>query len=344
MVLTSGNVSDEPIAYRDDDALERLAGDRRRVPHPRPGHPHPDRRLGGPGVPRPGDRADPPVPRLRPRAAGPAGALRPAGAGLRRRAQEHVLPGPRATTRSSRTTSATWRTPRRCARSPRASRTSAGCSTLIPRSWRMTCTRTTCPPSTRSTCTASTCTASSTTTRTSPPAWPTTVPIAVPITGRTARSSESRSTAPATGPTAPSGAVSSWSPAWPASSGAVTWSRCRCPAARPRSASRGGWRPPTSVPAPRKPSTSGGATPNAGRGHRHGRQGRQRPAHLERGPAVRRRRRAPRRPGHDQLRGPGRHRARAAGRPGRERRLPRRRRGRGPVPDPGRRPPDRSYF
>ena len=26
LVLTSGNVSDEPIAYRDDDALERLAG------------------------------------------------------------------------------------------------------------------------------------------------------------------------------------------------------------------------------------------------------------------------------------------------------------------------------
>ena len=29
LVMTSGNVSDEPIAYRDDDALERLAGDRR---------------------------------------------------------------------------------------------------------------------------------------------------------------------------------------------------------------------------------------------------------------------------------------------------------------------------
>ncbi len=26
MVLTSGNVSDEPIAHRDDDALQRLAG------------------------------------------------------------------------------------------------------------------------------------------------------------------------------------------------------------------------------------------------------------------------------------------------------------------------------
>ena len=30
LVLTSGNVSDEPIAYRDDDAATRLAPHRRR--------------------------------------------------------------------------------------------------------------------------------------------------------------------------------------------------------------------------------------------------------------------------------------------------------------------------
>ena len=45
LVMTSGNVSDEPIAYRDDDALERLGADRRRVPRPRPADPHAHRRL-----------------------------------------------------------------------------------------------------------------------------------------------------------------------------------------------------------------------------------------------------------------------------------------------------------
>ena len=67
--------------------------DRRRVPRPRPGHPHQDRRLRRPGLPGPGDRAAP-LPRLRPRAAAGPGHLHPARAGLRGRAQEHVLPGP----------------------------------------------------------------------------------------------------------------------------------------------------------------------------------------------------------------------------------------------------------
>ena len=40
LVLTSGNVSDEPIAYRDDDALRAARADRRRVPRPRPPDPH----------------------------------------------------------------------------------------------------------------------------------------------------------------------------------------------------------------------------------------------------------------------------------------------------------------
>ena len=35
--MTSGNISDEPIAYRDDEARERLARDRRFLPGPRPG-------------------------------------------------------------------------------------------------------------------------------------------------------------------------------------------------------------------------------------------------------------------------------------------------------------------
>ena len=45
LVMTSGNVSDEPIAYRDDDARERLAGSPTR-PAPRPPDPHAHRRLG----------------------------------------------------------------------------------------------------------------------------------------------------------------------------------------------------------------------------------------------------------------------------------------------------------
>ena len=46
LVMTSGNVSDEPIAYRDEDALERLRRHRRPVPRPRPPDPHAHRRLG----------------------------------------------------------------------------------------------------------------------------------------------------------------------------------------------------------------------------------------------------------------------------------------------------------
>ena len=44
-VLTSGNVSDEPIAYEDEDALKTPERDRRRLLGPRPGRPHTDRRF-----------------------------------------------------------------------------------------------------------------------------------------------------------------------------------------------------------------------------------------------------------------------------------------------------------
>ena len=55
----------------------RLAGspDRGRLPHPRPGDPHPRRRLRRPGGARP-RAAHPPLPRLRPGAARPAGRVR----------------------------------------------------------------------------------------------------------------------------------------------------------------------------------------------------------------------------------------------------------------------------
>ena len=58
LVMTSGNLSDEPIAYRDDDALERLGADRRRLPRPRSPDPHPHRRLGR-ALARPGLRRPP---------------------------------------------------------------------------------------------------------------------------------------------------------------------------------------------------------------------------------------------------------------------------------------------
>ena len=46
LVMTSANVSDEPIAYGDEDARETARRDRGRLPRPRPPDPHANRRLG----------------------------------------------------------------------------------------------------------------------------------------------------------------------------------------------------------------------------------------------------------------------------------------------------------
>jgi hydrogenase maturation protein HypF len=73
----------------------------------------------------------------------------------------------------------------------------------------------------------------STTTPTSPAAWPS--------TGSTSRSSASAGTAPATAPTAPSGAASSSSATTAASAGRRTCATSACPAASAPSRSRGAW-------------------------------------------------------------------------------------------------------
>ena len=91
LVMTSGNVSDEPIAYRDDDARERLAGIADHVlAHDRPIRTRTDDSVvravaGRPLMLR---RSRGHVPEA---LALPVAAPRPAG--LRGRAQEHVLPG-----------------------------------------------------------------------------------------------------------------------------------------------------------------------------------------------------------------------------------------------------------
>ena len=94
LVMTSGNVSDEPIAYRDDEALRAARLDRGPLPRARP----PDRdahgRLGAAlGVRRgPAPRADAAaLARARARQRRPARRCRCAGARVRRGAEEHLL-------------------------------------------------------------------------------------------------------------------------------------------------------------------------------------------------------------------------------------------------------------
>ena len=152
IVLTSGNVSDEPIAYRDEDALDAAGGDRGRVPHPRPGDPHQDRRLGDPRCSA-AARCRCAAPAATSRNRSPCrGGFPPPGAGLRRRAEEHVLPGQGA----ARLRLAPHRRP---GERRDAALLHRGHRALPPpvrhrprRSWRTTCTRSTCRPSTRSTC------------------------------------------------------------------------------------------------------------------------------------------------------------------------------------------------
>ena len=174
--MTSGNVSDEPIAYRDDDALARLGGDRRPVPASTTGR---SRRAPTTRCVRVSRRrtapADPAaLARLRPGRPRAARRRAAAAARLRRRAQEHVLPGqgrarlgepPHRRPRELRDAALVHRGDRALRAPVRGRR---------PRSSPTTCTPSTSRPSTRSSATASSSSASSTTTRTWPRAWPST--------------------------------------------------------------------------------------------------------------------------------------------------------------------------
>ena len=305
---------------------------RGRVPHPRPADPHPDRRLGGAPVPRPGGRCCA-APGATCRSRWPGRPLRAAGAGLRRGAEEHVLPGrgDRAflshhigdlenfeTLRSFTEGIAHFRrlfdvTPQIVAHDLHPEYLSTKYA-LEQDGWSWP--------------------ACSTTTRTSPPAWPT--------TARRGRSSGSPSTAPATARTPRSGAVSSCSPTWPTRAGrppgrGADAGRRR----RDQAAMADGGRVPRRR-LPRRPARRPGhGRAQSGRlADRAGprpRRGMNAPAHVQCGPAVRRGRRAAGGAGRHQLRGPGRGRARAAGPPSRH--DPYRPRSRRPPARRGRRRP-----
>ncbi len=175
LVLTSGNVSDEPIAFRDDDALRATRGHRRPRPAPRPPDPHARRRLRRPRRRRAARRC----------CAGRAGSCRrrsalPGALRARRcspaaRSSRARSASPAARGRGSVTTSGTCATPRRSRRSREGDRAlRAALRRAARRSSRTTCTPSTSRPRTRWSATASSSSASSTTTRISPRAWPST--------------------------------------------------------------------------------------------------------------------------------------------------------------------------
>ena len=312
--MTSGNVSDEPIAYEDDDARERLAGiaDLFLV-HDRPIETRTDDSRG---------RAWPTAARwsCAARAATcPASLALPVDCGapsarLRRRAEEHV--------RGREGRARVGRPPRRRPEElrdaallhRRASTTSSGCSRSSPRSWRTTCTRSTCPPSTRRSSRASSCR------RAAPPR----APGGVPGRARRDRAGRRRDLrrhrlrrrrhglgrrAPARRARAASSASGLLFPVrMPGGDAAVRqpW-RMACAWLRRRSARQPRCRRPAAAGRRRRPGARSPSWPS----------GRGLAADHERRPAVRRGGRAVRRARRGELRGSGGHGARGAGRPGR---------------------------
>ena len=113
LVMTSGNVSDEPIAYEDDDARRAAGRHRRRVPAPRPADPDAHRRLGAAGRARAAAAAAA-LARRGPERARAAGAGAPATCSPAAPSSRARSASPAAAAPGSRTTSATSRTSRRC--------------------------------------------------------------------------------------------------------------------------------------------------------------------------------------------------------------------------------------
>ena len=236
LVMTSGNVSDEPIAYRDDDALERLGAIADLfLTHDRPIHTRTDDTRRPRGGQAGGDPAASAQALPRPSPGPDQAAARGSGAraGVRGRAEEHLLP------REGR-----GRLGRPSHRRPRELRDAA----LLRRGHRAF------PAPVRGRARdrrprpsprlpldevragsggSASCSASSTIMRTSPPAWPS--------TARPARRWGRSTTGPASEPTERSGAVSSCSADSASSSAPPTSVLRSCPEAPRRSASRGGW-------------------------------------------------------------------------------------------------------
>ena len=223
LVMTSGNLSDEPIAFEDGEALDPARRGGRPVPHPRPAHRLALRRLGGAGG---GGAAAAAAPLARLGAAAGAGPPRasPAppwasGRSSRTPAAWRAATRPPSVPTSATSTTSTPTEPSR--RRWRGSRTS---SSSAPRCWAATCTRSTSRPATPASgprrwgrgswrC--------STTTPTPPRPWPSTA-----SRGRCWRSA---GTAPGSGPTARPGAASCCAAGRSGSSGSPPSARCRWP-------------------------------------------------------------------------------------------------------------------
>ena len=194
LVLTSGNVSDEPIAYRDDDAIERLAGIADLVLlHDRPIHMRTDdsvaRVVAGRRTVLRRSRG------LVPSALGlpipPSATCSPSAPSSRARSASH---GGHA--RGSATTSATCATRRRSESFREGIEHFERLFDVRPEIVAHDLHPTSSPPPTRTSATASSSSACSTTTRTSPPAWPSTASPA----RRSARSTTASATAPTAAP------------------------------------------------------------------------------------------------------------------------------------------------